>query len=292
MGAFVAIADDATAAWWNPAGLATGRLFSLVVERGKTDDPGQAPVLGPSRRDASSGFSISFPSLALSYYRLRVSEVSPETPGAGDALLRALAVSQYGMTVGQSLGSHLVIGTTLCLVKAGTATSTVIGATELLDRTADLSVGSETKTDLDLGALVALGAARFGVSVKHLRAPEFSAGGSQFTMKRQARAGVGLVKSLRGPVEAITLAADADLTRTPTVNRDVRRAAGGLEIWLKGRRLGLRSGVSTNTVGEQRTSGTAGISIGGPSKTALEAAIVYGRDHARNGLNIGISMTF
>src|ERR1043166_1692648 len=31
-GAFVAVADDATAAWWNPAGLATGALFRAILE--------------------------------------------------------------------------------------------------------------------------------------------------------------------------------------------------------------------------------------------------------------------
>ncbi len=38
-GAFVAVADDATATWWNPAGLATGAYFSSVVERGSTTEP-------------------------------------------------------------------------------------------------------------------------------------------------------------------------------------------------------------------------------------------------------------
>ena len=31
-GAFVAVADDSTATWWNPAGLATGAYFSGIVE--------------------------------------------------------------------------------------------------------------------------------------------------------------------------------------------------------------------------------------------------------------------
>ena len=31
-GAFVAVADDATAAYWNPAGLTTGGFFSMLVD--------------------------------------------------------------------------------------------------------------------------------------------------------------------------------------------------------------------------------------------------------------------
>ena len=32
-GAFVAVADDASATYWNPAGLALGRVFSAVLDR-------------------------------------------------------------------------------------------------------------------------------------------------------------------------------------------------------------------------------------------------------------------
>src|ERR1044072_9322754 len=38
-GAFVAVADDATASWWNPAGLGTGAYFSTVIESGSTKQP-------------------------------------------------------------------------------------------------------------------------------------------------------------------------------------------------------------------------------------------------------------
>ncbi len=34
-GAFVGVADDATASWWNPAGLATGAYFNVVIEKGQ-----------------------------------------------------------------------------------------------------------------------------------------------------------------------------------------------------------------------------------------------------------------
>ena len=32
-GAFVAVADDATAVWWNPAGLATGRFSTSSLKK-------------------------------------------------------------------------------------------------------------------------------------------------------------------------------------------------------------------------------------------------------------------
>src|SRR3979409_902563 len=60
-GAFVAVADDATASWWNPAGLATSASFAdLIVEAGQ----------GGHR-----GVALGFPSLGLSYYRLNISRI-------------------------------------------------------------------------------------------------------------------------------------------------------------------------------------------------------------------------
>ena len=57
-GAFVAVADDATASWWNPAGLATSLSFAdVIVEAG---DGGHW------------GIALGFPSLGLSYYRLNI----------------------------------------------------------------------------------------------------------------------------------------------------------------------------------------------------------------------------
>ena len=39
-GAFTAVADDASASYWNPAGLASGNLFSLVIDRSAGDAHG------------------------------------------------------------------------------------------------------------------------------------------------------------------------------------------------------------------------------------------------------------
>src|SRR5213593_358339 len=60
-GAFTAVADDATAAWWNAAGLAGGSYFSAVLEYGRLTEASDTSV---------KGVSIAFPALGLSYYRL------------------------------------------------------------------------------------------------------------------------------------------------------------------------------------------------------------------------------
>jgi hypothetical protein len=75
-GAFVAVADDATASWWNPAGLASGAYVSAVFEHGQITEPKSPPLEGPASRTTSNDVAISLPSLGLSYYRLRVSEIA------------------------------------------------------------------------------------------------------------------------------------------------------------------------------------------------------------------------
>src|SRR3954454_20371338 len=66
-GAFVAVADDASAAYWNPAGFAAGSYFSLVLDRNSAE-------LDPSSNGAAtnqSGFllALGMPALGISYYR-------------------------------------------------------------------------------------------------------------------------------------------------------------------------------------------------------------------------------
>ena len=50
-GAFVAVADDASAVYWNPAALASGAFFSLLIDRTSSKALGDDPpaALGGSR---------------------------------------------------------------------------------------------------------------------------------------------------------------------------------------------------------------------------------------------------
>src|SRR3954471_21783124 len=60
-GAFVAVSDDATTTWWNPAGLAAGGYLNAVLEFDRVENP-------TSTR--ARAFALNVPSLGLSYYRL------------------------------------------------------------------------------------------------------------------------------------------------------------------------------------------------------------------------------
>ena len=133
------VADDATASWWNPAGHGRRRLFQRASS--KRQLPRARTPTAPRRRSAAGlradtrSFAVAFPALGLSYYRLRVSEIQPQTstgttPGVRqEGERRRSALRSRGAepvrraSVGQSLGSHLVVGSTFKVVNAGLASA-------------------------------------------------------------------------------------------------------------------------------------------------------------------------
>jgi len=300
-GAFVAVADDATATWWNPAGIATGAYFSGVLEHVVLTDPGTPPTGGPAREDSVGDVAIALPSLGLSYYRFRVGEIHPSapigSPGSGrqdgeaaSVDLRSLAVNRLGVTFGQSIGSHFVIASTLALLWGGTTTVTEPASGQSVSDASDLDTPTETHGDVDLGAMVSLGALRFGVVGKHLVEPRFGASESGVTLKREAR--VGMAITSKGTAHAFTVATDVDLTRTPTVNGDIQHLAVGGEALLAHRRLGVRAGLNANLVGDKRVAPSTGLSLGLKSRLFIDGAYTFGTETARGGWGVGVRSTF
>src|SRR3982074_3200369 len=93
-GAFVGVADDASAAYWNPAGFAAGSFFSLTLDRAAAKVVPEGAAVAGSR----SGLLIAIgaPPVALSYYRLRstmletVLTPTPEVAGSQTQTAAAL----------------------------------------------------------------------------------------------------------------------------------------------------------------------------------------------------------
>jgi hypothetical protein len=265
-GAFVAVANDATATWWNPAGIAVGPYFDSLVEydhpRVPTDTSIRAVAMG-------------FPALGLSYYRLPISQMRTPTDSiaASSSGREDLGyLSQFAATVGQSLGNHLAVSSTLKLVRAG-----------------------ETHGDLDFGALATMGRLRLGVAMRNVTEPRFGDTASAFALKRQTRAGAAFTTGKRGAVDELTVAVDGDLTSVATAAGDERHVSAGAEMWTLGRSLGLRGGVSRDTIGD-RGSASGGVSLLLQSSrythTYLEGQLTGGADEARRGWGIGLRLTF
>jgi hypothetical protein len=263
-GAFTAVADDSSATWWNPAGLATGAYFNGILEYDRP--PGDAG-------DAIRAVSVAFPALGLSYYRLPLSEIraSASTAANGGSRQDEGVLSVYGATIGQSIGNHLVIGSTVKLARAG-----------------------DTKTGLDVGAMAAFGRARVGLMVRNAREIEFNRDTPDaWALRRHARAGVAFTSGARGAIGRATLAVDADLTKVSTPRGDGRRVAAGGEVWTTRGVLGVRGGFSASTVGERRTALSGGLSVSVRSGTFVDVHITDDRDDGeRYGWGAALRVTF
>jgi hypothetical protein len=265
-GAFVAVADDSTATWWNPAGLATGAYFSGSVEHRTGEGASDEGTLG---------VSLMVPSLGLSNYRVRVGAALPmnSTPsesGAGQdqetgGRIASWSLTQLGVTTGQSLGEYLVVASTAKLVRA-----------------------DQTRGDLDLGALVKLGSVRLGISAKNMIAPDLTADGNPVEHKRQVRVGAAFVRGARGV--SLIAAVDADLTTMATAAGEARHVAGGAEV--QAGRLGLRGGISVNSIDEARPSFSGGASIAVRQGMFVDGHVTRGDDDAMKAWGFALRVTF
>jgi hypothetical protein len=260
-GAFVAVADDASATWWNPAGVATGAYFNSILEYDRAENALRA-----------EGFAMAFPALGLSYYRLPISQMRPpRSTGAGSASREDEGVlSVFGASVGQSLGNHVVLASTLKLLHAE----------------------GDTHPGLDIGAMANFSELRIGLTVKNVSEPSFGAGDTTLDLGRQVRAGAALVGRGRGGVNQLALAVDADLTKTPTPSGDERHLAGGVEVWMAQRRVGVRGGAAMNTIGDSRRSASAGLSLAVRPGTFVDTQVTGGSDSSRKGWGIDLRVTF
>src|SRR4051794_3907381 len=121
-GAFVAVADDATATYWNPAGLAAIPIFdaSLTYAESERSEAGSTPTVGvpPAWRTRGSSFAIVLPVIGVSYYRLRAIRAQPAgtvSPAVSQQPNTAFAGEttgswNLGVTLVQSLGDAVVVG--------------------------------------------------------------------------------------------------------------------------------------------------------------------------------------
>jgi hypothetical protein len=162
-GAFTAVADDATASWWNPAGMAGGAYFNGLLETSNHREPhsDRTPSGDPQTAvgDTTTSFAVAYPALALSYYRLRISNMQPQTStgtasgvrqegGATDVRLRTMVLNQFGASVGQSLGSHLVVGSTFKVVNGGAVSQIRAQRTPRWMRRQARSFGKHTRVSI------------------------------------------------------------------------------------------------------------------------------------------------
>lgn len=234
-GAFTAVADDATAVYWNPAGLAVGPLGSAVLGRDLVGEHA-LPAELPARRHRATTVAFGSPSAGLAYYRLQfVRPVEGAAAGLRDRAVPTtgtLRAHQVALVLAHPVATPLFLGAALKLVR-GTLTVPAIASAG----TERVQVTGNTRYawDVDLGFILRIGPARWGLVARNLRQPAFETrAGDRTRMARHVRTGVAVQAAPR-----LAVAADLDLD-APAVPG--RQAAVGAELWL-GARAAVRGGV-------------------------------------------------
>ena len=267
-GAFVAVADDASAVYWNPAGIATGSTFDFQISR--------------VDREAGAGSLVgaTLPVVGLSYYRTHTVQGlhDRENEGSEKVPTGVFETSNVGVTLVQTVVQSVVIGTTLRLVRGG------------------IDEGDQDmKGDLDAGAMVSLGRFRGGVSARNLVAPEFDGPLGTVEPDRQVRVGVAFAprSAPSGAQGPMTVSFDADVTETEGLEGDFRMAAVGAEYWLRGGLVGVRGGVRWNTLDTAATAASAGLTVRLPRSIHAEGHVTKPRDEDREAeWGLAIRVTF
>jgi len=279
-GAFVAVADDASGGYWNPAGLASGQPAGATIEwvRFQNGDRDAAPARGPWERSTRFSSLGTWP-LGLNY--TRVDEVSLTS---ADRVER-FTTHHYGVSVLQSITEGFVLGSTLKYVRGsvGAQTVTALTAGDSLESGRDLHGEASGAFDMDVSAMYDARVFRIGATVRNLRSPEFDGpDGLVRELERRSRVGLAVL-----PGAGLTLAIDLDLDTAELPTGPQRVVAAGVERQFSSRVV-IRGGARRNLEGTRATVGAAGASVAIRPGTWLDAHVTLGRSAGERGFGVGL----
>jgi hypothetical protein len=302
-GAFVGVATDSSATWWNPAALASGPFVDLSIGRVGTEVTDRLRA----RRDRTAWFALTTPPVGVSYYRFRVTEAAAPTAqpradrqeGGTGVPIRSLSASQIGVTLVQSLVPGVHAGATLKYVRGtvhGAFGDANGSASDLLDAGQDIEGrGADGTFDLDIGVMAVGGPLRAGAVVRNVRQPEFDgsrAATASMRLPRQVRVGAAFDAEKTTAAMPLTVAMDVDLRRYAVATGDRRVIAVGAEQWLLERRLAVRLGGRFNTVGPQDRAATGGVSVAIRSGLYLDGHVIRGGSADDRGWGMAARVSF
>lgn len=283
-GAFVAVADDPTAVFWNPAGLASGQPAGATIEwiRFRSGDRGAAPSAGPWQRSARFVSLGTWP-IGLSYANFHETSLIQDAEGALQS--QRFSTKYFGATVLQTLVDGLVVGTTLKYVRGTVATGSVTESitSDALDAGAEREGVTSGALDLDLSAMIDARVFRLGWTTRNLRSPEFKgSAGTAIELKRQSRMGLAIL-----PADGLTFAVDLDVSTTDLPTGRSRLLAVGAEQVLSPR-FALRGGARWNLRGVRTTVGSVGASFALKPGTWLDGHFTRGRAQGERGFGFAL----
>jgi len=272
-GAFVAVADDASAVYWNPGALAAGSFFGLVLDHNVSSREPDEGVNGSGTRSAFLA-ALSTPAVGVSYYRFRATTATPQAASPTTSRLENLITHQTGVTLVQSLFGRLSVGTTVKLVRGVAASAVALGTDSkaLVDQAEDLVGNATNKFDADVGVLGVFGTLRAGLTVRNVGEPKFQTVGNvdEIGLDRHVRAGVAVATAV-----GVMIAVDSDITTAHGPAGDIRDLAIGGEARVLSR-LYARAGTRFNTIGDQPGGRTPTVSFGG-TYAVLSSILVDGQ---------------
>ena len=151
-GAFTAVADDGTAPYWNPAGLASGSFAGLTLDANSLD------------RQSAIMAGLATPPLGLCYYR--TTTTAPAGSDRNGPVVTSV-IHHAGVTLVQSLGDHgIAVGSTVTFVHGNGANA----------------------VDANAGVMASGSLGQIGVTVHNLFAPSLG----DVKLDRRVRAGVAI----------------------------------------------------------------------------------------------------
>jgi hypothetical protein len=283
-GAFVAVADDPSAVFWNPAGLASAQPAGVTIEwvRFRSGDRASAPASGAWQRSAKFTSLGTWP-IGLSYAAF--DETLIMAGPADELIARKFSTRQYAASVLQSLTDGLVIGTTLKYVRGRVATGPATEATvgDALDAGADRDGVGSGAFDLDASAMFDGRVFRLGFIVKNLRSPTFDGpAGTAIELTRRSRVGLAVL-----PTSGLTLAIDLDLDTADLANGPSRIVAMGAEHAFSTRFI-LRGGARRNLEGARAVVGSVGASIALKPGAWLDGHVSHSRARGERGFGLAL----
>jgi hypothetical protein len=256
-GAFVAVADDATAVFWNPAGLARGGPAGGTLDWGRFQFGNHEipPIPGPSKGGSGLTSFGSWP-VGMSLGRFTSTVLVADDPTGVPVAFHTQA-THMGLTVLQTLLENVVAGTTVKYVR-GRAQRAVVGGNtveEALDRGSDLEGDLRHDFDMDIGLMMDLQQLRFGVTWRNVFEPTLGTiAENEIKLKRRARLGVAFVSAA-----GVILAMDYDLDSADLEGGPSQNLAFGGEARI-GSKLSARSGVRWSVKGDKRLVTSVGTS--------------------------------
>ena len=301
-GAFTAVADDASAVYWNPSGLATGSFVSGVIDYGVRTQAPDAPQNIGGQRDSGGMVAFAATALGFAYYRQNAFVAGPLEPAASTVSSReevgrtvqALTTSVVGLSLVQSLGEHLIVGATPKWMTGSVrqARTTTLDVHDAIDAAASLDGASESQFDVDASVMLQANRFRLGVVGHNLATPSFAVNetGAHVDMDRRVRIGAAWGSGWTG-ISRVIVAVDSDVTTQRSPNGDRRDLALGVETWWKQQRFGVRGGVTRSTVGDARAAVSSGVSAAMTTGMYVDAHATIGEGGQR-GWGVGVRVLY